>query len=136
MKKTIALLITLLFLNTTPSIVSAHPGNTASDGCHYCRTNCDKWGVEWNARHCHASKGIPQPTEPVRSHYDESGGYTTPEPDYKIPKTTAPKTENKISAPFSNKANSYQTATIVQGTQAEEEKTFWLVRFFKFIFGF
>ena len=33
--------------------VLAHPGRTASDGCHYCRTNCDKWGVPWNVRHCH-----------------------------------------------------------------------------------
>lgn len=31
----------------------AHPGRTASDGCHYCRTNCAKWGVEHGARHCH-----------------------------------------------------------------------------------
>ena len=33
----------------------AHPGNTASDGCHYCRTNCSSWGVAWNQRHCHNS---------------------------------------------------------------------------------
>lgn len=32
---------------------SAHPGRTASDGCHYCRTNCSSWGVPANARHCH-----------------------------------------------------------------------------------
>jgi hypothetical protein len=41
----------IFFGNITP--VFAHPGNTASDGCHYCRTNCDKWGVPWNERHCH-----------------------------------------------------------------------------------
>lgn len=33
--------------------VYAHPGNTASDGCHYCRTNCAKWGEVEDARHCH-----------------------------------------------------------------------------------
>lgn len=32
---------------------SAHPGRTAADGCHYCRTNCDSWGVPWGERHCH-----------------------------------------------------------------------------------
>jgi hypothetical protein len=32
---------------------SAHPGRTASDGCHYCKTNCAKWGVPAGARHCH-----------------------------------------------------------------------------------
>ena len=31
----------------------AHPGRTASDGCHYCRTNCDSWGVPWDELHCH-----------------------------------------------------------------------------------
>lgn len=31
----------------------AHPGRTAPDGCHYCRTNCERWGVPKNQRHCH-----------------------------------------------------------------------------------
>lgn len=31
----------------------AHPGRTANDGCHYCRTNCEKWNVEKDRRHCH-----------------------------------------------------------------------------------
>ncbi|OGI26218.1 MAG: hypothetical protein A3J76_01365 [Candidatus Moranbacteria bacterium RBG_13_45_13] len=42
-------------------IALAHPGNTASDGCHYCRTNCDKWGVPWNERHCHGGSATPTP---------------------------------------------------------------------------
>lgn len=33
----------------------AHPGRTASDGCHYCRTNCDRWGETQGTRHCHGS---------------------------------------------------------------------------------
>lgn len=51
-------MLILLFVSS-PQIALAHPGRTASDGCHFCRTNCDKWGEVWNARHCH-------------------GGYTTP----------------------------------------------------------
>ena len=39
----------------------AHPGNTASDGCHYCRTRCDYWGVPWNERHCHGGSITPAP---------------------------------------------------------------------------
>ncbi len=35
------------------SVVSAHPGRTASDGCHFCRTNCDTWGYTYNTRHGH-----------------------------------------------------------------------------------
>lgn len=52
----------LLFLFTNISM--AHPGNTASDGCHYCRTNCDSWGEAWNQRHCHNSKPAPTYTPP------------------------------------------------------------------------
>lgn len=51
----------------------AHPGNTASDGCHYCRTNCDKWGVPWNERHCH--NGSTKQTErvtPIYNNYTEN----------------------------------------------------------------
>jgi len=47
-----------------PSLSSAHPGNTAADGCHYCRTNCDKWGVPWNVRHCHNGGGTQSAYSP------------------------------------------------------------------------
>lgn len=52
--KSIVILIIILIGNVIVfNYVSAHPGNTAADGCHYCRTNCDRWGVPWNERHCH-----------------------------------------------------------------------------------
>lgn len=48
-----------------PMFVFAHPGRTASDGCHYCRTNCSSWGVAWNQRHCHGgSTYTPEPYSP------------------------------------------------------------------------
>lgn len=53
--KGVATLAMAIFLILFPTIVSAHPGNTAADGCHYCRTNCDYWDVPWNQRHCHNS---------------------------------------------------------------------------------
>jgi len=65
--------------------VSAHPGNTAADGCHYCRTNCDKWGVPWNVRHCHGGI-ISQPTSPPNP-------TPTPTPA-SIPTTQIPKTDD------------------------------------------
>lgn len=34
-------------------MVSAHPGKTDSSGCHVCRTNCEKWGLSQDERHCH-----------------------------------------------------------------------------------
>lgn len=58
MKSIVAIIITFIIF-TAPGTVSSHPGNTAADGCHYCRTNCDKWGVPWNERHCHNSRSVP-----------------------------------------------------------------------------
>jgi len=52
MKKLLLPLLVFLVL-LFPPVVFAHPGRTAADGCHYCRTNCDYWGVPWNVRHCH-----------------------------------------------------------------------------------
>ena len=45
-----------------------HPGNTAADGCHYCRTNCAKWGEVEGARHCHGGGARPnrQPRRQVQ----------------------------------------------------------------------
>lgn len=57
-----------IVLLLTPVTGFAHPGNTASDGCHYCRTNCAKWGEVEGARHCHGSS-IP---------YTPSSTYTAP----------------------------------------------------------
>lgn len=52
MKKFIFLLIiNMLFI----SCVYAHPGRTDANGCHTCNTNCEKWGYEYGAKHCHNS---------------------------------------------------------------------------------
>lgn len=52
------LLLTFIF----PLPLYAHPGRTASDGCHYCRTNCASWGEVQDARHCHNTYTPPAPT--------------------------------------------------------------------------
>lgn len=38
---------------------SAHPGRTASDGGHYCRTNCASWGEVYGQRHFHGTYAAP-----------------------------------------------------------------------------
>ena len=55
------LIIALLLALVAPLLASAHPGRTAADGCHYCRTNCARWGVPANQRHCHGG-GSTAPT--------------------------------------------------------------------------
>ena len=69
-----------------PAITFAHPGRTNLVGCHTCRTNCHSWGLSYGEYHCHRSKGLPQPKEPIKSHLNKSGtGYTEPAPGYKTP---------------------------------------------------
>ncbi len=55
----LAVLLVLLALDA-----AAHPGRTASDGCHYCRTNCDRWNVEADKRHCHGGGSSPTTSTP------------------------------------------------------------------------
>ena len=75
----------LLLVGLTISTVSmptlSHPGRTASDGCHYCRTNCSAWGVPEGARHCHVhaeptNKDL-ESSEVVKRHSDEDGQFVT-----------------------------------------------------------
>lgn len=68
-------ILAVIVLGFYAGVVDAHPGRTSADGCHYCRTNCDSWGVPWNERHCHgggssssdsdsgSSAPPPQPTQ-------------------------------------------------------------------------
>jgi hypothetical protein len=61
-KQIIAASLAILSLSFIfPKNSFAHPGNTASDGCHYCRTRCDYWGVPWNTRHCHRGSAYSPP---------------------------------------------------------------------------
>lgn len=60
MKEKIIIIILIVTLYS-PIIATAHPGRTAGDGCHYCRTNCSSWGVAWDQRHCHGGSKIPSP---------------------------------------------------------------------------
>lgn len=76
------------------SAVYAHSGRTDASGCHTCRTNCYNWGLSNGEYHCHRAKSLPQPLEPVTSHYSDTGGYTESEPEYKNPTPTTINTTN------------------------------------------
>jgi micrococcal nuclease len=67
MKKLIVILFVLFSFFVFASRIDAHPGRTAADGCHYCRTNCASWGVPSNERHCHGGGSALIETAPIES---------------------------------------------------------------------
>lgn len=74
------LLVNLLFLLGITNIY-AHPGKTDSSGCHTCRTNCEKWGLQTGEYHCHNSWGS---SSSGNSNSSSNSNSNT------IPKTTTP----------------------------------------------
>lgn len=54
MKKKVlfAAMLSATLLGATQA-VKAHPGRTDGNGCHTCRTNCEKWGLAYGEYHCH-----------------------------------------------------------------------------------
>lgn len=138
MKKILYILLCLVFL--WPLTSQAHPGRTDSSGCHTCRTNCASWGLSSGEYHCHRAKALPQPIEPIKSHRSDTGaGYTTPAPEYKIPKIEAKKTDVPKTAPIFDTNNDKEKALIEvidkmpKTTQTEKISLFQKI--FKLIFG-
>ena len=87
----LGLLFILTFLIFTAPNITAHPGNTASDGCHFCRTNCEKWGYTYNTRHGHHNETC----DPSKGPIDPLYAPTTPTPiptqtQTPIPTTSTP----------------------------------------------
>jgi hypothetical protein len=130
-----SLLIIVIF--TIPLISHAHPGNTDAYGCHTCRTNCPKWGLSTGEYHCHASKGLPQPSEPVRSIKSNTGtGVTIPAPEYREPKIIVPKVEVEKKAvvepvkPVVKAVIATSSAPIAKPALVKVEKKSWFQRLF------
>ncbi len=97
MSQNLKMLVMLMLLSIVlERPVFAHPGKTAVDGCHYCRTNCDKWGVPWNERHCHGG-GTAAAAQVI---YTAPTNTTYPHPTWTPRPTTVP-TLKSTSTPLS-----------------------------------
>jgi len=83
----LGLLFNVTFLIFTAPNIAAHPGNTASDGCHFCRTNCGTWGYTYNTRHGHNGEICNPSNGPIDPLYSAPSPTSTPSP---IPTTPAP----------------------------------------------
>ena len=104
LKFILIIIVCLLF----PLNVFAHPGGLDSKGCHYCRTNCAKWGLEQNEYHCHSgntysnSKGQTFNKDGVKIS-DPVTNNPEPEPTPDPEPTPAPPVSNDV--PSNNNSN-------------------------------
>lgn len=69
---TILLCLSLIII---PCEAYAHPGRTDSNGCHYCRTNCAKWGLRDGEYHCHGGSSSNSTNS-----YNSTSPYSQPTP--------------------------------------------------------
>lgn len=134
-------LFTFGLILTFPKVLFAHPGATASDGCHYCRTNCDKWGVSWNERHCHGGGSAPQrslESQPTQKPFPTFAPKPTltlkptlvPEPTLTIIPSLRPTIEVTLTPTFEPLL---KEESQVMGEKVEMKITFWrkILRFLK-----
>lgn len=99
MKHSLCLVILVIFTFFKVDLVLAHPGKTASDGCHYCRTNCDKWGYTEDTRHCHG--GNIEVVKPTITPVPSVKPIETVKPTYTpAPYTPAPYSPNPTTQPM------------------------------------
>lgn len=127
MKKIVVIAFALISLITlSVRFAYAHPGRTASDGCHYCRTNCDSWGVPWNARHCHG--GVPATINTIETEPTSTPVPTTPPPT-STPTSTPILTATSTPMPEVKGESTLPTDIPVQIESETEEvdPTAWLI---------
>ena len=77
MKFKLICVVLLCFLLITPNKVGAHPGRTDANGCHYCRTNCAKWGLSDGQYHCHNGGGYNSSSS---NSYNSTSSYSSTSP--------------------------------------------------------
>jgi len=93
--------------------------------------------------HCHRAKTLPQPKEPVKSHFSETGGYTTPAPEYKNPTIAKPKvstTKTTTTMEINSKIEKINDISVVSKVGEEvvgkkEDNDGWIIKLLKYIFN-
>ncbi|MEK4740821.1 MULTISPECIES: YHYH domain-containing protein [Bacillus] len=93
------LLTTSVALLVAPISAYAHPGRTDANGGHTCRTNCEKWGLQYGEYHYH--------NKPA-----SSGGTTSP----------APSQNNNGAVEAERKAEAQRNAEAEKQRAAEEQR--------------
>lgn len=73
-KKGLIVSVMFLLLLSNATSAFAHPGRTDSNGGHTCRTNCEKWGLEYGEYHYHNGKGSSSSNKATNSSNRSSSG--------------------------------------------------------------
>ena len=127
MKKRIVLVTSLCGVLLVPSFADAHPGRTDANGGHTCRTNCEKWGLEYGEYHYH-NGGSTSGGSSSKSSNKSSGGSSS---GYSSTTTTSEPVidENQVQADkYFTSANTYYNNGEYEEALAEAEKIFVLNR--------
>lgn len=101
MKRILIFIFTLFLIIASSSLVQAHPGRTDDNGCHYCWTNCEYYGLSYGEYHCHDgnSSGSSSGTS--------SGTYNSPNISEETTETpTSTNTSNKTNSSSNSSSNS------------------------------
>jgi len=84
------LIASLFIFILSTDLTLAHPGRKGSDGCHYCRSNCEKWDVVTDEKHCH--DGTPTPSAQTPRVEEER----PPAPTKRSSGSSAPRSGGKV----------------------------------------
>lgn len=91
MKKSLSTLLLIISVVLPFNEIEAHPGRTDANGGHTCRTNCEKWGLQYGEYHYHNGGSS---TRSSSSHSSGSNHYNAP-PKQQVKQKTAPAVTKK-----------------------------------------
>ena len=101
------LLTTSIALLVAPISAYAHPGRTDANGGHTCRTNCEKWGLQYGEYHYH--------NKPA-----SSSGATSPAPSQN--NNSAVEAERQAEAQRNTEAEKQRAAEVQRNAEAEKQR--------------
>jgi hypothetical protein len=117
-KKILVGSLALFLIIGNSSAALAHPGRTDSKGGHTCRTNCEKWGLEYGEYHYHNGGGASSSNRSTSSSKITPKSSTTKKaapkpstPTYQQSTLSVYVNDNQIN--FSSKPVMYQNTNLV-----------------------
>ncbi|MED4956389.1 copper amine oxidase N-terminal domain-containing protein [Paenibacillus macerans] len=107
-KRIVVLSMAIMMVAASAAPAGAHPGRTDANGGHTCRTNCEKWGLEYGEYHYHNGGGSSSKSGSGKS------GSSTKSSSTSKKKPAGKKTAGKPAAP------AYQTTNLTLKVNGEQ----------------